>query len=308
MTIKEFPAGRGRLVTPHDAGMHVQEYHNYCLRIMSNVLARSNDEIALSLGRVGDYRTDIPMLRFDAQYEHTLVKPEGRSVNEKIYGDTDFMYGEEGKYLVRIPDYDYYSNLDGTIEYSLPNMHNIATSEQTKDYLDTATYVAPIIYSDFDFKPGIRIYTFALYSKNPSENRSRFMQETPDCNIEYVHGAFSRESLARVYGLSKIMVNVHQTPHHHTFEELRCLPALSRGVIVVSEDVPLREKIPYHEHIVWAKRDELADKLRDVQNNYEDYHKQIFTDDLTDKLKTLHNNNIDGFEKLYEKIRSKNGY
>lgn len=307
MTIKEFPTGKGKLVTPQDAGIHVQEYHNYCLRIMSNVLTRSNEEIALSLGRVGDYRTDVPMLRFDAQYEHTLVKPEGRSVDEKIYGDTDFMYGEQGKYLVRIPDYAYYSNLDGTIEYSLPNMINIASSEQTRSYLDTATYVAPIIYSDFDFEPGIRTRTFALYSKNPSVNRNNFSKETADCDIEYVHGAFSKESLAHVYSLSKIMVNVHQTPHHHTFEELRCLPALCRGVIVVSEDVPLREAIPYHEHIVWAKRSELANKLRDVQNNYADYHKEIFTKDLSDKLEALHSSNIANFENLYLKLRSKNG-
>jgi hypothetical protein len=305
--METFKIANGQLVTPHDAGLHVQEYHNYCLRLMGQILRETQAECAISLGKTDGFESKLPMYRFDAQYEHTLVKPEGRSVDEIIYGETNFMHGEEGKYLIRIPNYDYYSNLDGTIEYSLPNMANIATNPKFKDYLDTAVYVAPTIYDHFDlgFRK-TRPFTFALFSQNSSENRSTFMEEAQDCDIQSVYGAFSRESLARVYTVSKILVNVHQTPHHHTFEELRCLPALSRGVIVVSEDVPLKEHIPYHKHIVWAKREELADKLRDVQANYEDYHKEIFTDDLEDKLKSLHKINYHNLLQLFNKVRAKN--
>lgn len=306
--IQEINIGKSKLLTPKNVGIHVQEYHNYCLQVMSETLIRNGDEIALSLGDIGNYDANMPTLKFDAQYEHTLVKSEGRSVEQIIYGDTDLLYGEKGKYLVRIPNYNYYSGLDGTIEYSLPNMANIATNDEVKDYLDTATYVAATIYPDYDFNKENRVHTIALYSSNPSVNRNNFAKETQDCKIQYVNNAFSKKQLADLYNVSRIMVNVHQTMHHHTFEELRCLPALSRGVIIVSEDVPLKEKIPYHEHIVWARRDELANKLREVQNNYEDYHKQIFTDDLKNKLSLLHDSNINNFEGLYKKLRSKNGY
>jgi hypothetical protein len=94
------------------------------------------------------------------------------------------------------------------------------------------------------------------------------------------------------------MVNVHQTDHHHTFEELRCLPALMNGVIIVSEDVPLKEKIPYGNSIVWAKYEKLADKVKEVQDNYEDYYRKIFTEDLRKTIHTLHENNVAQFQNM----------
>ena len=95
------------------------------------------------------------------------------------------------------------------------------------------------------------------------------------------------------------MVNVHQTDHHHTFEELRVLPALLNGVIVISEDVPLKEKIPYSEYIIWVEYDKLSETTLDVYNNYLEYYDKIFKQgNLKEILTNMEINNYKVFNKI----------
>ncbi len=49
----------------------------------------------------------------------------------------------------------------------------------------------------------------------------------------------------KLYGSKAILINVHQTSHHHTLEELRLLPALLRSMAIVSEETPLFKHVPY---------------------------------------------------------------
>ncbi len=72
------------------------------------------------------------------------------------------------------------------------------------------------------------------------------------------------------------MINIHQTDHHDTFEELRCLPALLCGCIIISEDSPLKEHIPYNKYIIWTTYDRIIETVTDVLNNYEVYWDNIF--------------------------------
>jgi hypothetical protein len=102
---------------------------------------------------------------------------------------------------------------------------------------------------------------------------------------------FEKSELQTLYDKTKILINVHQTDHHHTFEELRVLPALSRGVLVVSEDVPLKDHIPYNEFIIWSTYEDLVDKVIEVEKNYDFFYKKIFTKKNKDKLIDLRNTN-----------------
>ena len=72
------------------------------------------------------------------------------------------------------------------------------------------------------------------------------------------------------------MINIHQTDSHHTFEELRVLPALQCGVIVISESSPLIELIPYSDYVIWCPYDQIIDKANEVLNNYESFRSEIF--------------------------------
>ena len=73
----------------------------------------------------------------------------------------------------------------------------------------------------------------------------------------------------------KILLNLHQTPLHRTIEEFRILPALLSGVVVVSEDGPLRRSIPYHQYIVWANYHALPDTVRNVSQTYNWWYTHI---------------------------------
>ncbi len=285
-----------RLYYQVSPNMWTSAYYKYCVRLLSLVLRTAETPVSIVLGPM-DHQFPANTLRLDIQSEHTLVKQGGRSVDEVVWGDVDH---EDGKYLIRIPNYAYYSGLDATIEYSLPNITNMGTNDRFLDYLKTAAYVAPLIYdtSDFQEKPGP--VTVTMFSSNPCERREEFTAKAKIHNN--IQGVFSKEDLRHLYRSTGIMANVHQTDHHHTFEELRVLPALCNGVIIVSEDVPLKDEIPYANSIIWSSYEDLAATIEDVQRNYKLYFKRIFTDSLEKQLRQLHDGNIKGLTDLIRQI------
>jgi hypothetical protein len=117
--------------------------------------------------------------------------------------------------------------------------------------------------------------------------------------------------LQKLYRDTRILVNVHQTDHHHTFEELRVLPALLCGVVVVSETVPLREEIPYHDFIVWCDYDQIIDTVRAVRDDYESYRRKMFGDGrfkaiISAMRKRNHDNVQTALKRVATAIRSAN--
>ena len=95
-----------------------------------------------------------------------------------------------------------------------------------------------------------------------------------------VNNCFIKNDLQNLYKNTKILINIHQTEHHHTFEELRVLPALQCGVIVISENSPLSELVPYNDYIIWTSYDKILEKTIEIINNYDYFH------DLIWKIKT----------------------
>lgn len=65
-----------------------------------------------------------------------------------------------------------------------------------------------------------------------------------------------------------------------TLEELRVLPALLCGVIVISEAMSLRDEIPYAQFVIWARRDERVATAAKVHADYAANHARIFGDPL----------------------------
>jgi hypothetical protein len=76
----------------------------------------------------------------------------------------------------------------------------------------------------------------------------------------------------------KILVNIHQTDHYQTLEELRVLPALMTGILVISEDSPYKEHIPFSKHIIWSTYDNIVDTINNVLDNYDFFRKKYLTD------------------------------
>ena len=91
-----------------------------------------------------------------------------------------------------------------------------------------------------------------------------------------------------------MLINIHQTPHHHTLEEFRLIPALSRGIVIISEIVPMKELLPYHDYIIWTTYDNIIETLKDTINKYDFYHNKFFGDksSLNNILTDLNNNSL----------------
>lgn len=289
--------GDSRIAYKNNPGIHIYEYYNYVLDMLKDALKELDTPVNIVFGNLNEKKIKFDVrnmvIRMDIQYEHTLVKDGGRSVDEKIFGVTPLMYEEEGTYLVRIPDYDHYSKQDITIEYSLPNIYNIIESApldpRLLDYARRTLYIPAVIYDEADFgDPNNKAEIFTLFSSNPSPRRAKVsrLAKSEDLNVSDVKDVFSKEDLKKIYQKSKVMVNVHQTDHHHTFEELRCLPAIANGVIIVSEDVPNKKRIPYYKSIMWCKYENLIETVDAVQYNYKHYYKKLFTNSLKHELNT----------------------
>ena len=118
---------------------------------------------------------------------------------------------------------------------------------------------------------------------NVNEPRRHKLLENIKNNNHFNHinicNCFDKNDIENLYRDTKVIINIHQTPHHDTFEELRCLPALQNGVIIVAEKSPLNHLIPYNELIIWCEYDDIINKVKDVLDNYEEYHSKIFTND-----------------------------
>lgn len=277
--------------------IHTREYYNHIVDILKEWLSKSDTNLNVIFGNYFfDFKNNNKILKIDIQCEHTIVKEGGRSVNDKIYGG---IKNSDGYYLVRIDKFDYLNTLDYVIEYSLPNIENIRSCGKFNDYLSKVIYVSPFLFEpNFD---GNKTKVITLFDSKSNLRRMSVLSQMSKLSVNYdmVTDCFSNECLFELYNKTKIMVNVHQTDHHHTFEELRVLPALLNGVIIISEDVPLKEKIPYHDFIIWTDYDNIANKTLEVSNNYELYYNKIFKNPkLMNILNDMKNKNQNAFKTL----------
>jgi len=275
-----------------NVGIHIKDYYDYCFNLIVEALQYSEEQIDVSLGKtVFDQ-----CVRLDIQPEHTLVKLGGRSVSESVLGNIPTDDGS-GNYQVRIDRFDHYRNLDGIIEYSVPNIVNmqICSDKSIIEYAKKCRYIAPLIYDTDRLENNERSGVFTLFALGSSPRRDVFHKST---GIDNISGVFCPAKLAELYYNKAVMVNIHQTEHHHTFEELRVLPALSQGVVVVAEESPLKEHIPYSDSIVWCSLENMSDVIRDVESNYQSYRQKIFTSKLSETLQKLRQNNATNISEL----------
>ncbi len=93
-------------------------------------------------------------------------------------------------------------------------------------------------------------------------------------------------------------MNIHQIDHHITLEELRVLPALLTGILVVSENVPYKEEVPYNNHIVWFDYDNMKEVIEDVISNYDFYRIKYLTG-LSDTIDRMEKNLRENINKIF---------
>jgi hypothetical protein len=241
--------------------------------------------------------------------EHTLVRIGGRDTEGSPVGRIPVVgMGEElGKnYLIRIDKLPFFMQKDIVIDYSIPNIVNTAETPLAPKLV----LVSPLLYvpaaaataaatrgRDVPTAPTRDINILTTFI-NVREPRRRALLDAAAGVITNIADCFQRDALENLYRKTRVMINIHQTDHHHTLEELRVLPALCCGVVVICERSPLWERVPYHEFIVWADYGDILQKTQEVLQNYDEYYSKLAG--FTELYKKMEKENIGGLLKKIE--------
>lgn len=280
------------------ADIHIRDYYFSVCSVIKRELPSISSDINLNFCKERvEFENSNPTFALSLQPEHTLVKPGGRSCDSStILGDASY---DNENYLIRLDNYDILKNSDAILDYSMANISHLGQGK-TKSLINNFFHFAPLIYDDVFFDIGDRTETITLFNPESSDRRNNFLKGAGKISgpVKNIMGVFDKTDLRDIYKKCRILVNIHQTPHHHTLEELRVLPAILNGVIVVSENAPLKDKIPYSDFIVWSEYSDISDTIRWVLDDYENIHDKLFSFPLKEKIDNMRKNNRSSINRL----------
>ncbi len=158
----------------------------------------------------------------------------------------------------------------------MPNLENIRRSRLYPLYSDHLLYVPPLMYPCFAYSESqTRTITVLSTFIFPGGRRQELLDKLIDEHVN-VNTVWEWEKTYELYSNTKILVNMHQSPQWHTFEEIRVLPAILCGAIVIAERSPLLESIPYHELIIWGTVEEIPALVHSTLQSYEETFRRLY--------------------------------
>jgi hypothetical protein len=327
LTIKNFIAGLKRNVRDNDikneihlkqkkAGLStiawnpkhkiiIKAYYDFCVSEINHYLKKSKIKKNIIFGQYNHvFLNNYPVIKIDLQYEHTLIKTGARD-SENAKKSKTTMLGMQ-KYLVRLAEEKRIQDADIVIDYSWPNYIHIKNSGHFIWLMNKYFVLSPMLYDykkikQMTTKRNLEIIT--LFSYPDRGRRSVFLDNLRKNKIKYKNINKCFENIEKIYSQTKILVNIHQTDEHLTFEELRVLPALLCGTIIISEHAPLTKYCGYEEFIIWGSIDEIPGLVTKVQQNYDKYWNEIFNGkNFFKKMSVLKNKNKKTVLNLLKKI------
>lgn len=249
---------------------NLEEYRNFILTEIKNSF--NNVSSPISVNFACNLKKDI---NIDFQYEHTIIL-------------------EGNQYICKIHNYDYLNTMDYVLEYSNANIEHSKRCNISPEYLNKLIYFPPLIYELSD--DGERTKNI-ITIHNSNQRRHHIHNQI---EMDYFHNivgynVFDKNKIKSVLDNYKILVNIHQLDIHHTLEELRVLPSLLTGILIISEEVPYKEVIPYSKHIIWSTYDNLPNKINEVLLNYDEYREKYLNglnETITNMKNDLNKNKI----------------
>ena len=264
-----------RLIYTESECDYVKDYYDFVRESISSIKLEKD----LSLIGLNPFDSNSNDFIF-INYEHNLVHPS-IPYYPPIVGNTTVIDNPTQNYLVRIEQLNHFLNCKYYIEYSNPNIQNIKSCTHLDQFNHKIIYMPPLLcdYSpESELREEYDVVT-SFYILNPDGRpRRKILHDVLTSEITKYYNipkVFGDDLYKGIYKRSKILVNIHQTDHHHTFEELRVLPALLNGLIVIAEDSPLRQSIPYNEYIIWCKYEDIAAKTKEVLDDYQSFYDRI---------------------------------
>ena len=215
------------------------------------------------------------------QDEHTLVLPGGRDMDLNTPDGVVNSADGKSKYKVRLNNKDLIVNSDLIIDYALPNIYNIRNSQYggvISPKLAYAPSIPELDYNSNQIDRSLEVVTNFISSSQHRRIAILNNMRNEGINVQNITGIYGEKEINKLYAKTKILVNVHQTDHHHTVEEFRILPAIANGCIVISEWSPLSWLIPYAPFVLWSNYKEIPRTVKYATQNYQRIYKQIFAD------------------------------
>lgn len=296
----------------NDVIFYVSDYNNYIISLLETIIKKNNLSIDIFFSNYNTNELENikntnskKILKIYCNYEHTLIKTD---VTSNYINNLDaFFHSIIPNYLVRIENYNFAYNSDIIIEYSIQNIQNIKLSKITNDIVRKMVLIHPCLYKEHELckksqQRNIQcLTTFIDYEKPRRKNLLHNLKLHDIANIN-INNCFNKDELQKLYLTTKIMINIHQTDFHHTLEELRVLPALQCGVIVICEKTKINDhddmKVIYDDYIIWETYDNIVTKTKDILDNYDYYFKKIFMKPKHVDLYKLHDSNYSNLEKV----------
>ena len=311
--IKILPINNSCLVYNDSFCDVVKDYYNYITMLLYKVLDKNPHLNVIAVFENILHRAPDPrkVIYVYLNIEHTLVRPGGRDAENAPLGNTPCEYtggltpggGAKENYLVRIDKLHVMQQKHIIADYSMPNIIHVRESGLYNDIVEKMVYIAPLLYSPQFHGSVARDISCLTTFICLGQPRRKALLEKAGSHIQNIKNCFHRDELQKLYWRTKVMINIHQTDHHHTFEELRVLPALLCGVIVVCERSPLWESVPYNKFVIWCDYDEIIEKSREVLENYEECYNHIFGGAGAQELRTiLEKMEHDNYTNLLEKV------
>jgi len=219
-----------------------------------------------------NFSNDNKTIKINVNCDHTIVKQGGD------YGHIGNVLDDENKpYLVRIINYMNLNNGHIVIDYSIPNIFNVKSCNNFNLFSKKHIYISPCLYDTYKSNNVRYIKMLTTFTDVTKPRRAEFIKKINERSMEHFNVSnFNKNDLQNLYKNTQILLNIHQKEDHHTFEEIRVLPALQCGVIVISEVCPLSHLIPYSEYVIWCPYDKILDKAVEISMNYEYYYETIF--------------------------------
>lgn len=287
-------------------------YYNYIVKLLYHIINQNDLKYNFV---ISDKRKEINVFNnfngnktvyLGVNFEDISLKKNGRTapvncpiINENII-DND---NDNNDNLVRIDNFDNLKKMDYVFDYSISNIYNISQCNMYNDFSKKCIYISPYIFDSnkIDFN-NIRKNDVITTFSNINKHRIRELYDVLNhADLKWINydNCFETNELKNLYLNTKIIININQTDHHHSFEELSILPALQCGVIVISEESHLQYILPYKEMIIWCKYNDIVDMTKSILANYDFYYNKIFIE-KGHILNTLHQKNIENISKILE--------
>lgn len=292
--------GRHSLYRLQQVPAHLSEYYDFIAAgIVSALLSvgpKSGLKIYLGFSK---NMSSLPTTgsRVLIQHEQTIVVGEPDFAVERR---SDFHWSNRASKWVRLHgSVENFKDADWIVEYSSANKANLLDSDFAHLYSEKALYIAPLLgRGRQDPLPRDFAAVNTMFGSPDKGRRAAFLERAAEQGIE-VTNLRGYQTIEQALESTAVLVNIRQKEYFQTFEELRVLPALLQGVLVVTEDSPHLDSVPYSKHIISSSPADIMEALRQVTSHYEKSHKECFGgSELTEVLRMLAASNTSLFKKI----------